>query len=300
MIGVKHPKWDERPIVVAVKKPGAGGLARGAAQVLRGQDRQVVDARRRGVRRRAAAHRDRQALQAHAAPADEGLQAPRLMAEVGRHAGRCDPRHERRAARPAPPRRLARRRAARAMPPTRCSSALFAAAGTRAGRGGRWPTPSAALAPLGASSTPRSRRGWSLRLRDPGIVVAQCVAGVLMQFAVAFAAPQVAFLWLANLFTVLAFSHGLALGARVDRRLARCASASAPRCFFGAQAPIAAPRASAGRDHARVALLLRSSSARCVFLERLLAARCARTSARAGASSPSRSSRSRSSSATTS
>ena len=22
MIGVKHPKWDERPIVVAVKKPG--------------------------------------------------------------------------------------------------------------------------------------------------------------------------------------------------------------------------------------------------------------------------------------
>ena len=23
MIGVKHPKWDERPIVVAIKKPGA-------------------------------------------------------------------------------------------------------------------------------------------------------------------------------------------------------------------------------------------------------------------------------------
>ena len=27
VIGVKHPKWDERPIVVVVKKPGARGLA---------------------------------------------------------------------------------------------------------------------------------------------------------------------------------------------------------------------------------------------------------------------------------
>jgi acyl-CoA synthetase (AMP-forming)/AMP-acid ligase II len=24
VIGIRHPKWDERPIVVAVKKPGAG------------------------------------------------------------------------------------------------------------------------------------------------------------------------------------------------------------------------------------------------------------------------------------
>ena len=25
-IGVRHPKWDERPLLVVVKKPGAGGL----------------------------------------------------------------------------------------------------------------------------------------------------------------------------------------------------------------------------------------------------------------------------------
>ena len=52
-IGAKHPKWDERPLLVVVKKPGAERHARGAARLLRRQDRQVVDARRRGVRRRA-------------------------------------------------------------------------------------------------------------------------------------------------------------------------------------------------------------------------------------------------------
>jgi acyl-CoA synthetase (AMP-forming)/AMP-acid ligase II len=49
-IGMPHPKWDERPIVVVVRKPGAE-FARGPAQVLRGQDRQVADPGRRGVRR---------------------------------------------------------------------------------------------------------------------------------------------------------------------------------------------------------------------------------------------------------
>src|SRR5256885_1157891 len=43
------------------------------AQVLRGQDRQVVDARRRGIRPQATASRHRQALQAHLAAADEGF-----------------------------------------------------------------------------------------------------------------------------------------------------------------------------------------------------------------------------------
>src|SRR5207237_10021610 len=46
-----------------------------SAQVLRRQDRQVVDAGRRGLREGAAAYRDRQAFEAHAAPADERLQA---------------------------------------------------------------------------------------------------------------------------------------------------------------------------------------------------------------------------------
>ena len=45
------------------------------ARLLRGQDRQVVDARRRRVRRRAAAHGHGQAVQAHAARAVQGLPA---------------------------------------------------------------------------------------------------------------------------------------------------------------------------------------------------------------------------------
>ena len=50
------PKWDERPLLVVVKKPGRERHARGAARLLRRQDRQVADPRRRRLRRRAAAH----------------------------------------------------------------------------------------------------------------------------------------------------------------------------------------------------------------------------------------------------
>ena len=46
-----HPKWDERPLLVVVKKPGAE-VTREELLLLRRQDRQVVDARRRGVRGR--------------------------------------------------------------------------------------------------------------------------------------------------------------------------------------------------------------------------------------------------------
>ncbi len=46
---------------------------------------------------------------------------------------------------------------------------------------------------------------WNLRLRDPSMVLPSNVAAIALQFGVAFAAPQIAFPWLANLFTVLAF-----------------------------------------------------------------------------------------------
>ena len=48
VIGVPHPKWDERPLLVVVLKPGAD--RRPSDEILdfmRRQDRQVVDARRR-------------------------------------------------------------------------------------------------------------------------------------------------------------------------------------------------------------------------------------------------------------
>src|SRR5690349_8921104 len=47
----------------------------------------MVDARRRGVRSRAAAYRDREALQAHPAPADEGLQALSGLRELESRVG---------------------------------------------------------------------------------------------------------------------------------------------------------------------------------------------------------------------
>ena len=51
-IGIAHPKWDERPLLVVVRKPGADGDARGAAEVLRRSRREVADAGRRRLRRR--------------------------------------------------------------------------------------------------------------------------------------------------------------------------------------------------------------------------------------------------------
>ena len=51
-----------------------------------------------------------------------------------------------------------------------------------------------------------ARRGWNLKLRDPSMVVEQCLAGVAMQLAVVAAAPQIFFPYVANLFTVFAFA----------------------------------------------------------------------------------------------
>jgi diguanylate cyclase (GGDEF)-like protein len=48
-------------------------------------------------------------------------------------------------------------------------------------------------------------RGWNLRYRDPNLTVPLILLAILMQLGVALAAPQVAFPFLANLFTVFAF-----------------------------------------------------------------------------------------------
>lgn len=47
---------------------------------------------------------------------------------------------------------------------------------------------------------------WNLRLRDPSMVVPQSALGIALQAAVVFVVPQIAFPWLVNLVTVLAFA----------------------------------------------------------------------------------------------
>ena len=48
-------------------------------------------------------------------------------------------------------------------------------------------------------------KGWNLRYRDPNLTEPLILVAILMQLGVALAAPQVAFPFLANLFTVFAF-----------------------------------------------------------------------------------------------
>jgi acyl-CoA synthetase (AMP-forming)/AMP-acid ligase II len=59
VIGVAHPKWDERPLLVVVVKEGRSPSKETFSDSRR-QDCQMVDAGRRGVRRRNPAHGDRQ------------------------------------------------------------------------------------------------------------------------------------------------------------------------------------------------------------------------------------------------
>ena len=62
-IGVYHPKWDERPILLVVRKPGSEVSEAGHRRSSRRTCRQMVAARRDPVRRQPAAHRDRQAAE---------------------------------------------------------------------------------------------------------------------------------------------------------------------------------------------------------------------------------------------
>ena len=62
-IGVKHPKWDERPLLLVVRKEGSEVSKDEILAHLDGPCRQMVAARRDPVRRQPAPHRDRQAAQ---------------------------------------------------------------------------------------------------------------------------------------------------------------------------------------------------------------------------------------------
>ena len=75
VIGVRHPKWDERPLLIVVRRPDADVTKDDLHKIPRRQDRQVVDARRRAVHRRHPARRHRQDPEDGAAQAFRGLQA---------------------------------------------------------------------------------------------------------------------------------------------------------------------------------------------------------------------------------
>ena len=71
-IALPHPKWDERPLLVVVKKPGAEVTRDELLALLRRQGGQVAGARRRGLRRGHPARRDRQDAEEQAARSVQG------------------------------------------------------------------------------------------------------------------------------------------------------------------------------------------------------------------------------------
>ena len=60
VIGITHPKWDERPLLIVVRQAGHDADQGIRARVPEWPDRQMVDARRCRLRRGDSAHRDRQ------------------------------------------------------------------------------------------------------------------------------------------------------------------------------------------------------------------------------------------------
>ena len=67
VIGVPHPKWQERPLLVAVLRKGHSATREEILELSGRRGRQVVAVRRGDLRRRAAAHRNRQGTQGQVA-----------------------------------------------------------------------------------------------------------------------------------------------------------------------------------------------------------------------------------------
>jgi diguanylate cyclase (GGDEF)-like protein len=92
--------------------------------------------------------------------------------------------------------------------------ALFAAAGTVPWALPAWYAIGAGL--VSAAFHAAVASGWSQRFSDPGMVPWQSAIGLLMQVAVVAHAPQIAWPYLANLFTVFAFGMiWIPLGASI-------------------------------------------------------------------------------------
>ncbi|MGY4486334.1 acyl-CoA synthetase (AMP-forming)/AMP-acid ligase II [Bradyrhizobium sp. LM3.2] len=84
VIGVFHPKWDERPLLIVQLKQGQQASREDILKFMDGQDRQMVDARRRRFRRRHPAHGDGQDPEDRAARPVQGLSLPERGGVDGR------------------------------------------------------------------------------------------------------------------------------------------------------------------------------------------------------------------------
>jgi diguanylate cyclase len=86
--------------------------------------------------------------------------------------------------------------------------------------------------------------GWNLKLRDPSLVQLTMILGVAMQLGVALAAPQIAFPFIANLFTV--FSFGMIwLSLRDSLVVWSLGIAGTAAVFYAVQGRIGVPVSSA-------------------------------------------------------
>lgn len=63
-----------------------------------------------------------------------------------------------------------------------------------------------AAAAISAGTYWATASGWNLKRRDPSLVIPLSILGIAMQLGVVLASPQIAFPYLANLFTVFAFA----------------------------------------------------------------------------------------------
>lgn len=116
--------------------------------------------------------------------------------------------------------------------------ALFAAAGTISGSVAA--VYGATAAAIAAGTYWATASGWNLRRRDPSLVAPLCILGIAMQLGVVLAAPQIAFPYLANLFTVFAFAM-IWLPLRASAMLWALGVAASAAVFYAVRGRIGVP-----------------------------------------------------------
>ncbi|HEX7054751.1 MAG TPA: GGDEF domain-containing protein [Burkholderiales bacterium] len=109
-----------------------------------------------------------------------------------------------------------------------------------------------------------AQSGRNLKLRDPNMVAAQALVGVAMQLAVVWAAPQIFFPFVANLFTVFAFAM-VWMPVRESIAVWLAGSAGVAAVLYAVSGQIGVPHASAAETLV-VWLHLSAVLGRCVFV----------------------------------
>ena len=120
--------------------------------------------------------------------------------------------------------------------------ALFAVAGTISGTISL--AYGVAAAAISAGTYALTASGWNLKLRDPGAVEPLTILAIAMQLGVVLAAPQIAFPFFANLFTVFAFGM-IWLPLRDSAVVWTLGSAGTAAVFYAVRGRIGIPVSSA-------------------------------------------------------